>query len=239
MGSEAEVTSAAEKLELVREANRVAQLASNSATRDDRHDEMVAIFAHGVSVSFLAKTFRMAPQTVREKLARCEPTEESAKGGAVRKNYRYDLATAASYLVTPKLTPEQFLSAVKRADLPPAFQQQFWDAQLKRQKWEEQAGQLWRTEKVQEVLGTAFQNMKFTMQLWVDALERETGLTEKQREVLIRLVDGLQQDTYDSLVKMAETKHTGPLLSEAQVDESVKIGRHASKDVASDLDDLI
>jgi hypothetical protein len=231
---------ALKKLELLREANQLAQISTGRDSRDDRNDEMAAIFAKGVSVSFLAKVFRMAPQTIREKLARCEPLEGSGESGTKQKNYRYDLALAASYIVTPKLTPEQFLSAVKRADLPPAFQQQFWDAQLKRQKWEEQAGQLWRTEKVQEVLGTAFQSMKFTMQLWVDTLERETGLTDRQREVLIRLVDGLQQEVYDALVKMAESRQTGPMLGEVQVDGAIQVGRHAVKQSeADDLADLL
>lgn len=208
---------AAEKLEELKEARMLAKAGTNAMKAGANRGEFIeSIFAKGVSVSFLAKAFRIAPQTARERLSRCPPISDSVNFDGPKQQFRYDLAEAASYLITPKLTPEQFLQAVKRADLPPSFQQQFWDARLKQQRWELEAGQLWRTEKVQEVLGTAFQQMKFTMQLWVDHLERETGLTDRQRELLVQLVDGLQQDIYDALVAQAEMKATGSVLTEEQ-----------------------
>lgn len=225
---------AAEKLEDLKQARLLARAGTNAMKAGANQGEFVeSIFAKGVSVSFLAKAFRVAPQTARERLSRCPPISDSVNFDGPKQQFRYDLAEAASYLITPKLTPEQFLQAVKRADLPPSFQQQFWDARLKQQRWEQEAGQLWRTEKVQEVLGTAFQQMKFTMQLWVDHLERETGLTDRQRELLIQLVDGLQQDIYDALVAQAEAKTTGSVLME----EKVETGPAQLEE--DDVDDLI
>jgi hypothetical protein len=126
----------------------------------------------------------------------------------------YSVKEAAAYLVTPAFSTADYLRAVKRGELPPALQQQIWDALLKRQKWEENAGQLWRTEKVREVLGSTFQTIKFTIQLWADTVEREVELTQDQRNAIIRMADALQKEIYDALVAQQSENATGSQLSE-------------------------
>lgn len=204
-----------QRLELLREAAQLNKIATRPNEPGGHNEAVEAIFAKGVSINFLCKVFRMAPATVREKLARCTPIPGTGDSGeGKQRNYRYDLADAAAHLVMPKLTPEQVLNAVKTSDLPASFQQQFWNAQLRRQEWEERAKDLWRTEKVRDVLGSTFQTMKFTMQLWLDVVEREKGLTDPQREILQRLVDGLQRDIYEALVANVARGRTEPMLTE-------------------------
>lgn len=156
----------------------------------------------GVTVSWLSQVFGMDPKTVKAKLADCPPLHRRKAG------YVYHLPTACRYLIPPAISAEQYIKTMKPSDLPTAFQQSFWDAALKRQKWEENAGQLWRTDRVREVLGQTFQTIKFTVQLWADTLERQTGLTLEQRELLTELVDGLQEEIYKALVTQASEKKT-------------------------------
>lgn len=158
---------------------------------------MVEDMLQGVTVSWLAQVFGMDPKTVKQKLADCPPLHRRKAG------YVYHLPTACRYLIPPAISAEQYIKTMKPSDLPTAFQQSFWDAALKRQKWEENAGQLWRTDKVREVLGSTFQTIKFTVQLWADTLERQTGLSLEQRELLTQLVDGLQEEIYKALVTQA------------------------------------
>ena len=73
---------------------------------------------------------------------------------------------------------------------------------------------MWRTDKVREVLGSTFQTIKFTIQLWADTVEREVELTEEQRQIIIRLADGLQKEIYDALLTQARENATGSQLSE-------------------------
>ena len=169
---------------------------------------MVEDMMRGVTVSWLAQVFGMDPKTVKAKLADCPPLHRRKAG------YVYHLPTACQFLVKPALSPEHYIKNMKPADLPPALQQTFWDAALKKQKFEENAGQLWRTEKVREVLGSTFQTIKFTMQLWADTLERQTGLTNEQRLLLVAMVDGLQEEIYKALVAQAAEKKTGPQAAE-------------------------
>ena len=158
----------------------------------------------GVTVSWLSQVFGMDPKTVKAKLADCPPLHRRKAG------YVYHLPTACRYLIPPAISADQYIKTMKPSDLPTAFQQSFWDAALKRQKWEENAGQLWRTDRVREVLGQTFQTIKFTVQLWADTLERQTGLSLEQRELLTQLVDGLQEEIYKGLVKQAAEKKTPP-----------------------------
>lgn len=176
------------------------------ATRRQARDAtgpMVEDMLKGVTVSWLAQVFQMDPKTVKQRLADCPPLHKRKAG------YVYHLPTACRYLVPPALSTEQFIKNMKPSDLPTAFQQTFWDAALKRQKWEENAGQLWRTDRVREVLGQTFQTIKFTMQLWADTLEMQKGLTPEQRVLLTKMVDGLQEEIYKALVEQAAASKTG------------------------------
>lgn len=167
----------------------------------------------GVTVSFLAQVFRIDNNTVKRRLANC-PVLHSRKRGTTQTQHLYDLATAASYLIEPNVDPAEIIKSMRREDLPNAINAAYWEAQLKRQKWEENAGELWRTERIREVLGSTFQTIKFTIQLWEDTLERQTGLTENQRAALETMTDSLQAEIYDALVKNKEIAQTGPQLAE-------------------------
>lgn len=165
---------------------------------------MVEDMLAGVTVSWLAQVFGMDPKTVKAKLADCPPLHRRKAG------YVYHLATACKYLIPPAMSVDQMMKSMKPSDLPAAFQQSFWDAALKRQKWEENAGQLWRTERVREVLGKTFQTIKFTVQLWADTIEKQKGLTIEQRDLLTKLTDSLQKEIYKALVEQAAANQTAP-----------------------------
>lgn len=167
----------------------------------------------GVTISFLSQVFRIDNNTVKRRLVNC-PILHSRKRGTKQTQHLYDLATAASYLIEPNVDPAELIKSMRREDLPNSINVAYWDAQIKRQKWEENAGELWRTEKIREVLGGTFQTIKFTVQLWEDTLERQTGLTEEQRTLLNELTDSLQGEIYDALVRNKDLAQTGPQLAE-------------------------
>lgn len=192
----------------------------------------------GVSVSWLAHVFDMDQATVKRKLGNC-PVKTAKRRGTKQMTVLYDLKVAAAFLVTPAYSTAEYMRAVRRGDLPPALQQTVWDALLKRQKWEENAGQLWRTEKIREVLGSTFQTIKFTMQLWIDTLERQVEVSDEQRSIIINLVDGLQAELYDALVEQMNDNATGPQLDEMDelVGESGTVGETISL-VESEEDEI-
>lgn len=183
------------------------------------HMALADVAQEGVTVSFLAQTFRMDGNKVKRLLATC-PVKETRKRGQTQVQHIYDLATAASYLVQPKVDVEAIIDRLRPEDLPVKLQTAFWDAQRKRQTVEEHAGELWRTEKIRKVLGNTFQTIKFTLQLWGDSLERAHGLTKEQRDTLHVLVDQLQQDIYDGLKENAQISETFP--ESSQIENTIK-----------------
>lgn len=189
------------------------QLTANRRQNDSPESIFVDPLNRGVSVGWLAQVFSMDITTVKRKLANC-PVKTQRRRGEKQQVSLYDLKTAAAFLVTPAFSTAEYMRAVRRNELPAALQQAVWDALLKRQRWEENAGQLWRTDKIREVLGSTFQTIKFTMQLWVDSVEQQSELSDEHRQLIIGLVDTLQQDIYDALVSKVAEEMTGPQLDE-------------------------
>ena len=157
----------------------------------------------GVSLSWLATAFQQDFRAVRRKLADCPPFKKL--GGKPL----YLVSQAAPYLVTPKVDVEKYIRDMDPDQLPPALQKEFWLMMLNRQKWERQAGELWHTQDVMDVLGEVFKTLKNSIQLWIDTMERMPhGLSDEQRETLQRLTDSLQADMHRGLVELADTRKT-------------------------------
>lgn len=190
----------------------------------------------GVTVAFLAQVFRLTPFEVKRRIVNC-PIKETRKRGSKQVQHLYDLAEAARYLVQPITSTEDLLKNLKREDLPPAISTAYWDAQLKRQKWEENAGELWRTDTIRGIIGGMFQTIKFTIQLWGDTLERQVGLTEEQREILNTATDELQTDMFAAFQENAKESMTGPQLSELEymLNEAKETDEEEDDDDGSDL----
>lgn len=196
-------------------SDRAQRELEESLTRNRSMQGLADAALGGVTVAFLAQVFAMDHNKVKRKLVNC-PVKARRTRGTMQTQHLYDLKVAASYLVDARIDPEDVIKSLRKEDLPPSISTAYWDAQLKRQKWEEQAGQLWRTETIRTVIGSMFQTIKFTIQLWADTLERQTGLSEDQRDLLNNLTDELQQSMFDSLRENAAENMTKPQLAELE-----------------------
>lgn len=163
----------------------------------------------GVTITWLASIFRMNRETVQRRLGACPVIRRTVGDQPL-----FDIAQASAFLVKPKIDIADWVRSLRPADLPPYLQSEFWDAQNKRQKWEENAGDLWRTEKVVEVFADVFKTIKETVQLWTDLVERKQGLTGEQRALLTQMTDGLQDDLYKKLIEFSKTQQTHNTLAE-------------------------
>lgn len=157
-----------------------------------------AEIAGGLPVTELAKIFRTNVLNVRRKLAGVKPIGDRM-GDPV-----YDIADAAEWLVKPKVDIAEYIKALRPGDVPVALQKQFWDAQLGRQKFDEQAGHSWRTEKVQTAFGDVFKIVRQKVRLFTDTVDRESTLSEEQRVIVTRLADELLESAYRSVLEHFE-----------------------------------
>jgi hypothetical protein len=171
---------------------------------------------NGATIAWLAQAFSMKPSTVKMRLADVKPLRVNERGAPI-----YAFADAAPKVCRVDLDDEEFEKRIKRMrpqDLPPMIHAVFWDGQNKKATWEKNAKNLWHTEDVVEVLGETFKAVRQAMQLWVDDLRQEKRLTDDQAVYLQEQVDGLQDDIYHRLVRMAKSRETLPL-SETPIDE--------------------
>lgn len=183
-----------------------------------------------VTAAWLAKAFGMEVSTVRLRLADC-PAQRKNSG------YVYSIREASKYLVEPVRDIDEFLSTLKPEELPLSLRVPYWDAMLKRQKWEETARQLWRTDDVLAVYAETLKMVRERTDLWADTVEQQKGLTPDQRRLIVAMVDKLQEELQDSVVSLAK-KANQHLSSVTIADSDMDKPAKASKTELTDDDVL-
>lgn len=169
--------------------------AQTGAKRMD--DESQAMLYEGVTLSQIARLFKRDTREVSSKInAKLKPTGERM-GFPI-----YSLAEAASLVALP--SEDQVMNAIKNMPanrLPVRLQKEFWDANRSRQKFEQDAGDLWTTDDVVEVFMEVFKTIRTSTNLFADAVDREVALTSEQRSVVISLADDLLADIRRGLLE--------------------------------------
>lgn len=158
----------------------------------------------GVNATWLANAFRMDIVACRNRLAGLAPIGLGERNAPI-----YDFVNACTYLAAPH--PDQFaryMRTLRTQDMPTQLQEAYWGALRRKQLWERDAGELWKTDDVLEVFAETFKTIKSRMQLWVDNLDSKGELSEEHRARLTAEVDGLANDIYASLIDMPKKRRT-------------------------------
>lgn len=164
---------------------------SNTGFREARREVTSA-----VSASTLGTIFGTSTEKVRERIGHLTPVAEF--NGAPL----YRIRDAAPYLVRPAgIDLEEVVRGLKPAQLPTALQKDFWAAQISRQKYEAEAGQLWYTDKVRVALGDIFKVIRQRVMQFSDTVDRQAGLTVPQRRLITELSDGLLEEMHTAIVE--------------------------------------
>lgn len=202
---------------LAREAREAldeeANLAQDEALADGERLEKVSSYGNvehamkPLTAAQLAQVFRTDRKTVMAKLRGCPPVARNTRNAML-----YDLATAAAYLVEPKVDIEAYIKRLRPADLPPYLHDAYWSALKKRQEVELKAGDLWETERVIEVYGELAKNIKSQVMLWTDQLEKRRKLAPEEREFFTAQCDGLLSMVFEAFTRLKEHRRTGSLL---------------------------
>lgn len=165
-------------------------------------DETMAAIYEGVNQGQLMAIFKMDHRTIKTKLfkGRVKPVGKRA-GSDI-----YALHEVAPYLVKPIFDVATYLKQMDPRELPKHLSKEFWAGQRSRQEYEEKAGQLWKTEKIVEEVGELMKLVKMSALLMVDAIERQSELNDKQREIVKSLTHGMLND----LMERVESKFQTP-----------------------------
>lgn len=162
------------------------------ASRDSVYEAL-----NGVSVDWLRRAFHMTSVKCSAKLRGLR-----VKGVTVHGTPLYDLGEAAERLVKPKLDLQEYLKDIKVDDLPERLREPFWNAKLKQQRFEKNAGELWRTEAVISLFGSNLKDAKERIRLITTLAESNLGLNTKQIEGLREIVNNVQEEIYNKIMAL-------------------------------------
>lgn len=162
----------------------------------ERNEVTSDLLATGeATMAQLAQLFETDAKTLPKRLKGIRPSG-TRKGAST-----YKIREAASRLVRPGYSIEQYLQRMHPNELPVGLMKEFWAGQKSRQDFEIKAGDLWSTVEVVESLAEAFKVARMTILLMPETIERETGVTDSQKKTFRRLTDGLIADLREALIE--------------------------------------
>lgn len=222
----------------VRRAARAAaaNLTEGELTEALIRDRTVGVDMHGhavvkgVTVNWLAQVFHMDHRTCAARLKDCPPLSRKRGGQGLL----YDVSVAAAYLIKPVFDVEEYIKTMKVDELPARLQEGYWAAALKRQKWEENAGKLWRTDDVTKKFSETFLMIANAIKLWVDEMEAHVEVTAAQREALDKAVRELQGKITTSIASMPRVT---PPSTSSMVKPKPKV--EDNDDIDADIADVV
>jgi len=120
----------------------------------------------------------------------------------------YSLKEVMPHVVKPFYNVEEYLRNMNPQDLPKHLSKEFWAGQRSKQEFMLRDGQLWSTEKVVSEVGELFKLFKMSALLATDTVERKVELSEEQRLIIKRLMDGMLIDLHQTIVEKFSSKET-------------------------------
>ena len=164
----------------------------------------VMLFRRPVTRPWLATPVGREPRRIKEQLGQCPTVGYTKKGDPL-----YDFMTAVAYLIPPKIDGATWLRSQSTTTLPPLLMKALWEGVRARQLVELQAGDLWRTDQVQDVLGRTALMIKDRVMLWVEALPGKDAMTTAQYETVQREATALLDDIYKQIGDIRNQSTTG------------------------------
>ncbi len=167
------------------------------------HGEAISrMVAQGIAIPDLATMYGMSQEDVKEALALVKPIRGKQIRTAVYA--LWDALGALRGSDEGGVSAEQladYISKMKPSQLPVALQEAFWSAQIKRQKFEEERGDLWRTAAVMKVISELLRIARQSMTLMVDNVDQQTALTPRQREIVRAIGDSVLADMRERVIE--------------------------------------
>lgn len=165
----------------------------------------VVVLRRPVTTNTLAIVFDHDITTINKRLIDCPFVTQGNRK-------LYDFREACSYIVKPKMTPEQFVKTLNKADLPPEINLAFWNAQRAKIKFMLEAGEAWETGDVLAVLGETCMAMKDILTMVPEEMRERAKLTDEQTKLAEQFIDELRATLQQKLVEMPKQKRTPSLL---------------------------
>lgn len=165
-------------------------------------EESEALLYSGANITQLARIFKMDLRDIKAKL------NGKIKPAGKRNGFPiYAIKDAAEYLASPIHDIDEFIQKMSIADLPTILRKEFWAGMRSRQLYEKEAAELWPTSDVIDTIAELLKTLRLSLLLSREGVERETELSQRQRDIIIRIIDNALEDAHRAATKrLAEVK---------------------------------
>lgn len=160
------------------------------------------IIAEGASLFQLSKIFGMDTRTVTAKIVGKVPPCGDRKGHDI-----FSIKEVAPFLAPPAemdnspADVDRLIYEIKKSGkLPPNISKDFWTAMRSRQAYERDQKELLHRSEVTDILAGIFKEFRMSILLMRENVERETGLTERQRDIITEIMDSTLENTHHRIV---------------------------------------
>lgn len=157
----------------------------------------------GLNLTQLALVLEMDHKLIREKLVQGQVAPVGTRNGAEI----YKLKDVCPWVVKPGYDIAEYIRTMHHSELPKMLTKEFWAGQRSKQEYELKAGDLWPTAKVIEKMGEVFKLVKMSALLTVDTVERSVELTDKQRNIIKNIMDGMLSDLASTIQEKFKHDH--------------------------------
>lgn len=187
------------------------------------------VVVKGVTITWLAAVFNMDIRRVNLLMRECPPL---TRGISKQGGYVYDIAIAASYLVTPRVNVSEYVKNMRPEDMPTKFQEGFWSAQIKKQTWMTKAKMLWHTIDVTRKFSETFLKVNNSIEGWEEEIEKRALLPEDVRKALNFETRRLKALIFKEIAEMG--KETPP-----QTSELIDVILDTANDPTNDINEVV
>lgn len=164
-------------------------------------EDSKGIIFEGANKSQLEALFRIDNRVLNEYINGLAPV---GKRGGVD---IFDVSEVAKRIARPSDEQvERILPRMNHAALPKQLTKEFWQGQKTKQDFLLRAGELWSTDKVVAEVGEMVKQLNMELNLLIDGIERNTEMSEKQREVAAGLVEGAKANMVKRLKEKFQDK---------------------------------
>jgi len=155
-------------------------------------------FRRPVTINFLATVFRKDIQTITRRLIDCPHQQYNGR------TKLYDFEEACSYIIKPKMTPEQFIKTLNAAHMPAEINKVFWDAQRSRVKYKIEAQEAWETPDVNAAMGDMGMTMKEGLATLTETMRERAKLTDEQALIFDAVIEDFKLHLVEKLEDLAD-----------------------------------
>lgn len=163
-------------------------------TTQSLDNESRAILFEGANITTLGMLFKCDPKVLRARMVGIQPCGR-------RNSYDiYDVAEVAARM--GKLSEPQVDAAMKRMNhdaLPKQLTKEYWAGKRSKQEFMLREGDLWPTTKVISEVGEMVKSLKMELDLLIDGIERQVEMSDKQRDIAKKLINGAKSNMLQRL----------------------------------------